>query len=469
MQTFEVPGIPPEIARTTTSTAPDGKIPISRLAGFQVSSADQGVHGLSAHTKSVDNRDMSHVFNFFEVSMHSEILVDATELIQNPIRTGVQRVVRSLLRHWPSPTSLKLCRFTPEHGLVTVPSDVLVLLQDPPTQETRSPVELKEAIGELLSIEGPRSVPSHLPILVPEVFFDFARCAHYRWLLSQNLSRISFISFDFIPWLHPEVIGVRETAALMPYVQLLRDARHVGFISAKTRNDFATRITRQKAITGPVFTLGADGPGVLPQYWSPQRTIYLCLGSIDGRKNQDSVISAFELLWSQGIAARLVLVGRVFDNGTMDELAARITRLKALEPQFTHCSDISDEELRRLYEGARATIYVSEIEGFGLPPVESLHCGVPVIVSQNLPSIAGLPAHGQIRLNSVNADSIALAVRSLQDDEVAAKLWESATAAPTAKWADMASEVARWVEGNEAVSAQPGARTDWPDSVMRTA
>jgi glycosyltransferase involved in cell wall biosynthesis len=375
------------------------------------------------------------------------ILVDATELIRNPIRTGIQRVARSLLRYWPDPHDLVLCRFLAPHGLVIVPPAVRTLLMDSPDgQGALSPGEVRVQIDQLLSPEDPPA-PHTLPILVPEVFFDFPRCAHHRWLLDQAPNRTSFIAYDFIPWLYPEAIGVRETAHLMPYLQLLRDAGRVGFISAKTRSDFANRIVRRKeALSGPVFSLGADGAGIPPQRWSTERNTYLCIGSIDGRKNQDAIICAFEMLWGQGVAAHLVMVGRVFEGGHVDSLAARIERLKSSERRFRHYADIPDDTLVKLYADARATIYLSEIEGFGLPPVESLHCGVPVIVLCKTPSIASLPGDGQIRLRSADPQAIAEAVLSLQDDSAAAKIWKKAATAPTRKWADVADDVARWME-----------------------
>jgi len=142
--------------------------------------------------------------------------------------------------------------------------------------------------------------------------------------------------------------------------------------------------------------------------------------------------------------ARLVLVGRFFAAGHVDDLAARIKRLQALEPRFTYYSDISDDALHGLYGEARATIYASQIEGFGLPPVESLHCGVPVIVYQDLPSVVNLPMHGQIRLRRMSASAIAWGVRLLQDDEFAARLWAGAGTIPTTEWSDVASDVAHW-------------------------
>ena len=377
--------------------------------------------------------------------MTRTVLIDATELIQNPIRTGIQRVVRALLRHWPAGERLVVCRFVPNAGLQAVPDRVTALLvdADPATAALGVP-ELAAMVAQAAAVDA-QPVEQGAPILVPEVFFDPSRCAYYRWIEANGLHAASFLAFDFIPWLRPDLLGVRETAALMHYARLLRDAPRVGFISAQTRDLYRSRITRNPDAGGPVFALGGDGTKMPRQRWSARRDTILCIGSIDGRKNQDLVLDAFEMLWTEGCPTRLVLVGRVFENGHVSALAARVASLAAREPRFEHHVDITDAALAELYSSARATIYVSEIEGYGLPPVESLGCGVPVIVAAGVPSIAALDGAGQVRLAAVTPESIGDAVRRLGSNKAAAKLWSEADKAAVPTWSDVARDVADWV------------------------
>jgi glycosyltransferase involved in cell wall biosynthesis len=65
-------------------------------------------------------------------------------------------------------------------------------------------------------------------------------------------------------------------------------------------------------------------------------------------------------------------------------------------------------------------------EGFGIPPVESLKAGVPVITLPQVPSVAILPPLGQIRLADTSAEAVANVVLALEDDRLAGWLWAEA-------------------------------------------
>ena len=91
-------------------------------------------------------------------------------------------------------------------------------------------------------------------------------------------------------------------------------------------------------------------------------------------------------------------------------------------------------------------LFPSEGEGFGIPPMEALHAGVPVIVSAGLPALAGQPTMGQIRLERITPGTIADAVRHLLDDAAAERLWADAALMPVPGWADFARSIAAWVQ-----------------------
>jgi glycosyltransferase involved in cell wall biosynthesis len=362
------------------------------------------------------------------------IVLDCTELAQNPINTGIQRVVRALIQHWPSEIPLTLTTFEPACGLVQLPAAARAILLDAHAAA--------EIIESRLAALGPRApVPRDAitRILVPEVFYDHARCNFYRTLAPE---RSAFLVYDLIAYLHPAQINVRETAPLMPYLRLLREARHLAFISDKTRTEFTQRIRRDAATPGPVLPLGADGLALEHQFFDNARNDFLSIGSIDGRKNQPLMIAAFQHLWQRGSAARLTLVGRAFPRADLSALDA-----VANHPYFTWHRHATDDEIRSLMRRARACLYLSEIEGYGLPPVESLYAGIPVIVPRGLPSTSALPNRGQIRLTTLTPETIAEAVEALNDTRTAARLWAEAATLQLPGWADFAGETARWLSG----------------------
>jgi glycosyltransferase involved in cell wall biosynthesis len=100
---------------------------------------------------------------------------------------------------------------------------------------------------------------------------------------------------------------------------------------------------------------------------------FLCVGNIVRRKNVPVLLDA----WAEArerTGGSLVLVGTPDDG--MREVAGRLG-----EKGVRHLSRVADGELGALYRGARALVYPSRYEGFGLPVLEAMACGCPVVAS----------------------------------------------------------------------------------------
>ncbi len=225
----------------------------------------------------------------------------------------------------------------------------------------------------------------------------------------------------------------------MRYLTLTQTASSTAFISQATRHEWANRIVRSPERTGPVLPLGADGLGLEHQSWRPDRRTFVCIGSLDGRRNQHLIIRAFRRLWSQGHDPKLVIYGHAFDAS--HTIAREVITAAADDPRIVHYATATDLDIMEGLRRARATLYVSSSDGFGLPPVESLHAGIPTI-STVVPSLHNLPSKGQLRLQSVAVDAVEQAVRLICDDDVAASLWEEAKGLQLPTWQDFAELVA---------------------------
>lgn len=368
------------------------------------------------------------------------VVLEISELLRNPIRSGIQRVVRELLRYWPSDVPMCLACFDRDLGLVTVSDRVLPLLTEETAEIRELPFdELKSKLDtELRQLRA--APPKDADVFVPEVFFDHARCVFYRERLRGYPRRTAFLIYDLIPWLYSHHFESRGVAHLMPYLSLIRDASKTAFISSRTREEYLRRILRGRAGGGPVVPLGADGLGLERQHFMTERRSFAVIGSIDGRKNQDRIVAAFIGLWQQGVDIPLVLIGRAFEH-----IDRRCFEQAATFTQFTWLENASDEVIKRVMRTARATIYVSEVEGYGIPPVESLHAGIPVIASAGVPSLFDLPAKGQLRLEGSEPDRIAAAVLQVYDDETAARLWQDAKGLQLPSWRECARQAAEWM------------------------
>jgi len=118
------------------------------------------------------------------------------------------------------------------------------------------------------------------------------------------------------------------------------------------------------------------------------RSYLLYVGGLNGRKNIAGLLEAFATVRSNHPSLNLVIVGkRQWHAGSIDAALERHT----LEAYVRFTGYLPDADLPALYGGAAAFVFPSLYEGFGLPVLEAMACGAPVITSNvsSLPEVAG--------------------------------------------------------------------------------
>lgn len=139
------------------------------------------------------------------------------------------------------------------------------------------------------------------------------------------------------------------------------------------------------------------------------------IGTIQPRKNLSRLIEAFVSIDN----LKLVIVGKTSGEGKEGWMYEDILKL----PEKLNISDkviftgfIDKEELKYLLNGAKAFILPSLYEGFGIPVIEAMACGIPVIVSDvsSLPEIVGSAG---LLINPNSTDQIEMAIRNIITDK----------------------------------------------------
>lgn len=145
---------------------------------------------------------------------------------------------------------------------------------------------------------------------------------------------------------------------------------------------------------------------------SPGYEYLLYVGSSYPHKRLDLLVDAWKILGAMYPELNLVIAGEA------DVFMQRIEdRVEAMNLKSVHFAGrVSDSELRALYEGARAFVFPTEFEGFGLPPMEALSVGTPVISSDSRPMPEVLGTKGVIYFKTGSRDGMIEAVKAVVDN-----------------------------------------------------
>lgn len=183
----------------------------------------------------------------------------------------------------------------------------------------------------------------------------------------------------------------------------VRSANHIIAVSESTKRDLVTlvgaderKITCVYEAAGPLFRpAGAASVAAVRQRYDLTGDYLLFVSTIEPRKNIPFLLQGYARMretWPQGSEPpRLVLAGR---KGWLYESIFAVLDELHLGDAVLCTGGVAVEDLPALYSGARAFVLPSLYEGFGLPVLEAMSCGAPVITSNtsSLPEVAGAAA-----------------------------------------------------------------------------
>lgn len=198
---------------------------------------------------------------------------------------------------------------------------------------------------------------------------------------------------DVIPLTYPDIYGPEQTRRFVTWLvktALLADGMVCN--SRYCRDTLIDQLTRLRLPLRPdaigVSLLGHDivpDAGSAPRHAALQRTLqpgttqFLCVGTLEPRKNLDTLLTGFDDYLAAGGTGQLTLIGR--QGWLCDDILSALTRHREYRQRLHWYDDVDDASLAWAYAQATAVIFPSVAEGFGLPLVEALAQGTPVIAS----------------------------------------------------------------------------------------
>jgi glycosyltransferase involved in cell wall biosynthesis len=233
---------------------------------------------------------------------------------------------------------------------------------------------------------------------------------------------------DVIPLIMDDGMDARAVRRFRTRLQAgMRLARRIVAVSENTRQDLI-RVTGADPKKITVVHWGADPVSDTFEARPATHTVLGFGGGGAVRKNTPAVVKMFAKVAAADPSANLVILG-VTDAKQRAALQELVRQLR-LEQRVSLLGYVSDDELDRLYREAACLVYVSLYEGFGLPPLEVMVHGMPVVAS-NRSSIPEVVGDAGILVDPENIDEIAAAVVSLLHDpihrsQLSAKAWQRA-------------------------------------------
>jgi len=244
--------------------------------------------------------------------------------------------------------------------------------------------------------------------ITPEVFSGREKPGLARWM-DKSPCRKAAIFHDLIPLKYPEITWPRSVRRHPSYLKLIAGMDRV-FPVSEAVGDELTAYFKKESLTTPPLTPIRLGTltremGRIDQNPDPPPLNILCVGILEPRKNQSLLLESLERAWKRGLPMNATLCGRL--NPTFGKpVLKRINALvKAGRPLY-YRGNIQDSSLQDLYRMAHLTVIPSIAEGGGLPLLESLGYGTPVLAS-DLPSLKEYGRGGGCRFFPVN-DSLKL-------------------------------------------------------------
>lgn len=325
-------------------------------------------------------------------------------------------------------------------GRVASPHELIVLLDEPtsrdplaavPARFERRIVPARHAAAQAATSGGNRRLGDLLALgraasreRLDVLYFP----ASYSYFPVWNVPRVVVTIFDALPLTHPALVfpttrgrllwTLKERAAVASADRILttseasrRDLiRHYGLADA--------RIGRISAAPDPGFgprPHDTESDAVLSRLkLRPDDLFFLYVGGLSPHKNVPRLVEAFARAAPE--PWRLVIVGDPSDVFHTDVPAIRAAVTRAgIGQRVDFAGFVPDADLAHLYSRAYALVQPSLLEGFGLPPVEAMACGTPVLYS-NTGSLPEVVDDAGFSFDPTDLHSIAAAIARLIAD-----------------------------------------------------
>jgi len=342
-----------------------------------------------------------------------QLLVDVSELVQRDSRSGIQRVVRNILKEWlnnpPAGYRVEPVYATVDMGYRYARCFTHVFLGH--ANEALQDELVECAPGDVffgLDLQ-PHVVPMHR---------DFYQA------LRKNGIRVQFAVYDLLCVLMPQHFPREAEDGFRRWLEVVSQSDGALCISKSVANELAEWLNengqeRQQSVKIDWFHLGADINNSTPTKGLQtdshtilnhlrRRSSFLMVGTLEPRKGHTQVLEAFEKLWNSGADVNLVIIGK--QGWMVENLVDRLYAHQELNSRLFWLKGISDEYLEKVYAASTCLIAASYGEGFGLPLIEAAQNKLPII-ARDIPVFREVAGENAFYFRADKSAELAMSVR----------------------------------------------------------
>lgn len=249
-------------------------------------------------------------------------------------------------------------------------------------------------------------------------------------LKSQGVGIISVI-YDLIPITHPQFCDAGLVAVFHKWFDWIsRTADGFICISATIQHQVEKEVTDRLGSDEARhrwfdhFHLGSEldlarnkgTPDInLINAFSAHIPTYLMVSTIEPRKNHAYLLDAFDLLWKNNVPVRLCIIGKI--GWKCEALITRIKNHPEINNKLFMFNQLDDTGLQYAYQHAKALVFPSFVEGFGLPIVEAMQRGLPVMAS-DIPVFKEIGSEFIAYFNLNDPNSLATLIKRFETEHV---------------------------------------------------
>lgn len=342
-----------------------------------------------------------------------QLLLDISVIIHEDAKSGIQRVVRSIL--------LELLNKSPDGYEVR-----------PIYFDGQQYLYATRFISQFLNKQAPVTTDEIAEFNQDDIYLALDLNAHLTQAVHPLHRRLQcigvhmyFVVYDILLVKRPDWWPAGTSTIFEEWLKSISQvATGLICISAAVADEVRAWLkhnppSRLAGLMVSSFHLGADVENSLPTKGLPEdanavlnllkaKPSFLMVGTLEPRKGHTQTLAAIEQLWTQGTDANLVIVGK--QGWQLEALVKKIRKHPELNKRLFWLEGISDEYLEKVYAACTCLVAASEGEGFGLPLIEAAQHKLPII-ARDLPVFREVAGEHAFYFSGLEPQALADAIK----------------------------------------------------------